>query len=190
MPNDNTERLADTLNTSIDWKRRMVYITGPVEDVKVEELIPAIRMLDETKGVIKVVLFSPGGSETGGYAIYDTLTTLRNKVYVFGFGSVYSIAAIILQAGCKRMVSANSQLMLHHGSMEFTSGDVKLDDISRLAKEGEISNFRYSNLLAQRSGTDIKLIEKWCKEETYFSAEETVRAGLADGIIVTAKDME
>jgi ATP-dependent Clp endopeptidase proteolytic subunit ClpP len=189
MTPDNTQRLESTLHASIDWKARIVYISGPVEDCRVEALLPAIRMLDETKGKIRVFIMSPGGSEIGGYAIYDTLTTLNNRVDTYAFGCCFSIAPIILQAGHKRWISPNTQVMIHNGSISFDNGDVKLEDIAKLSKECDVSNLHYATLLASKSKVNVKEVALWCKNETYFTPDEVVKYGLADSIIKSAKDL-
>ena len=189
MSTDQSERLDNTMKTGVDWKSRIVYVSGPIEDCQVEALIPAIRMLDETKGKIQVFINSPGGSEIGGYSLYDTLTTLNNRVDTYSFGCCFSIAPIVFQAGQKRWISANSQVMIHMGSMTFEGGDVKLEDIAKLAKECDVSNEHYTRLLASRAKVGIKEISMWCKNETYFTPEEAVKYGFADAIIKSAKDL-
>lgn len=186
---DLSPRLADVHTNGIDWKTRTVYIVGALDDEKAYQYIPGIRMLDESPGDIKVMIMSPGGEEGGGFAIFDTLRTLRNRVITIGFGDVYSIAGLIFQAGDERLMAAHAQYMIHNGSINLAGGDVDTDSIKILAQEADRNNHRYHEAISVRSGTLLEDVEDWCTEEKYFSAHEAVLVGLADRVIESWKDV-
>lgn len=187
---DQSHRLSNIHEQGIDWKNRTVWIVGPLEDEKGYQYVPGIRLLDETPGPIKVVLMSNGGGEGGGFAIFDTLKTLRNPVITIGFGHVYSIAALIFQAGKQRYLAQNCELMMHNGSLQMEGGDMNTDMIEQIAAEAVKNNGRYHRAIASRSNVDLQKIRQWCKDERYFSAEEAVAEGLADGVVMNWKDLK
>jgi ATP-dependent Clp protease protease subunit len=180
-----TDRLSDILEQGVDWKTRTLYIIGAIDDEKSFRLIPIIRLLDEGKGPIKIFLSSNGGDEAAGFAIFDTLRLCRNQVRMYGFGGVYSIAALIFQAGNARFLAPNAQLMMHNGTMGIDSSDGSMDSnkIEQLGREAAQNNARYHGAIANRCSLSLTEVAAWCKDERYFLAEEAVSLGLADRLI-------
>ncbi len=180
-----SERLTDILEQGVDWKNRTLYIIGAIDDEKSFRVIPLLRLLDEGKGPIKVWLSSHGGDEAAGFAIFDTLRHLRNQVRIYGFGGIYSIAALIFQGGNLRVLAPNAQLMMHNGTMgvESSDGSINSDTIERLGREAAQNNQRYHKAISERSGIPLTEVAAWCKDERYFLAEDAVKLGLADRLI-------
>lgn len=187
---DQSGRLANVHGGGVDWKSRTVWIVGELPEEKSYQYIPGIRLLDETPGPIKVVIMSNGGGEAGGFALFDTLRSLKNKVVTIGFGHVYSIAALIFQAGDLRLLSANCELMMHNGTLQMEGGDINTDLIEQIAAEAVKNNGRYHRAIAMRANLDLQKVVQWCKDEKYFSAEEAVAEGLADRLFTSWKDMK
>jgi ATP-dependent Clp protease protease subunit len=184
-PKKHSDRLSDILENGIDWKTRTLYIIGAIDDEKSFRLIPLIRLLDEGKGPIKVFLSSNGGDEAAGFAIFDTLRMCRNTVRIYGYGGVYSIAALIFQAGNLRLLAPNAQLMMHNGTMGVSGCDGSVDSnkIQQLGREAAQNDARYHKAIAERSSLHLTDVAGWCKDEKYFLAEEAVKYGLADRLI-------
>ncbi len=178
---DQSERLANIHTNGVDWKTRTVWIIGELTEQRAHQYLPALRLLDETPGTIRIVLSSVGGEEPGGFAIYDVLRSLQNRVYTFGYGEVCSIAALIFQAGSKRFLSPSCQLMMHNGtvSVEKSEGGMNSDFIKQLAEEAIRNDARYHQAIADRTQAELSAVEGWCAEERYFSAAEAVEAKLA-----------
>ena len=93
-------------------------------------VIKSIHILEGNKEPINVILNNPGGDEYHGLAIYDALRHTKCKVYISVFGHAMSMASIILQAGDKRLLSANATLMIHDGTIPMVNTDQE-------AKNGE-----------------------------------------------------
>lgn len=186
---DQSHRLHEIHESGIDWKTRTVWIVGGLSAEKAYQYIPGIRLLDETRGGIKVSIMSNGGDEGGGFALFDTLRTLKNPVTTSTFGHAFSIAALIFQAGDTRLIAPSAEIMMHNGSVSLDGGDINTDYIEDLAAEAVKNNGRYHRAIAARAGLDLEKIVKWCKDERYFSAEEAVAEGLADRQILSWKDV-
>lgn len=182
-------RLEEIHTTAVDWKNRTIWIVGEIDEERGYRYVPAIRLLDETPGPIKVIIMSNGGCEPAGFAIFDTLLTLKNQVITIGFGHVYSIAALIFQAGGQRLLSNNCELMMHNGTLGLEGGDIDTDMIEKIAAEASKNNGRYHRAIAQRSGVDLQSLRQWCKDERYFSASEAITEGLADGLVADWRDV-
>jgi len=187
---DQTDRLINILEQGVDWSTRTVYIIGNIDDEKSFGLIPVVRLLDESKGPIKVFLSSHGGDESAGFAIFDALRLTKNDVRIYGFGGVYSIAALILQAGGLRFLAPHSQVMMHNGSIGIESGgSMDSDKVEQLGREAAQNNARYHEAIATRSGIAVEKIRAFCREEKYFRAEAAVELGLADGLAEDWRDL-
>ena len=180
-----SDRLSDILENGIDWKTRTLYIIGAIDDEKSFRLIPLIRLLDEGKGPIKIFLSSNGGDEAAGFAIFDTLRLCRNQVKIYGYGGIYSIAALIFQAGNQRYLAPSAQLMMHNGTVGVDSSDGSMDStkVEQLGREATQNNARYHGAISKRCSIPLTEIASWCKDERYFLAEDAVLLGLADRLI-------
>lgn len=188
-PKDHGHRLAGIHAQGVDWKRRAVYIVGELSDEKAYQYIPALHLMDETPGAIKVFVLSPGGEEPGGWALFDTIRHLKNSTTTIGLGGVYSIAALIFQAGKTRILTPHAQLMMHNGHMAMEAGDLNSDFVKQLAQEAIQNDGRYHRAIAARSNADLRKVEDWCRDERYFLAQEAVEEGLADRLVRGWKDL-
>lgn len=143
--------------------------------------IQQLEDLDATSGPIRVFLNSEGGEEPAGYALHDAIKMCRNHVTIEGYGSVWSIAAAVFQAGDRRLLAPNSLLMVHNG---FTGEKLKRqDEVLVEAERLRRHNTRYYKILSDASGQPVDRVKAWCRRETYFLAGEAVAAGFADEII-------
>lgn len=170
---------------------RTVPIVGEVTDALFLNVLIQLRQLDREVGDIHIVLNSEGGLERAGYAIYDAIKACKNKVVVEVYGGAFSIAAVILQAADQRLMAPEAQFMVHNGtigSSEIGDGEeLKQDSVVSVAEQIKKDNRRYYRILSERSQQPLETVETWCKDETFFDAEEAVLAGFADAVIVLPK---
>jgi len=133
---------------------------------------------------IQVVICSEGGDENVGFAIFDALMAYRKfgRVTTVGYGEVCSIASLILQAGDERLLSPNCVVMIHNGSIK---ADRPIDEreLIEMAQFFQNNNKRYYAAIAKRGGMSLDKVQKWCDDETYFTADEAIKTKLADKIV-------
>lgn len=180
------QTLVTQATVGVDVGRRTIYISGFIDTAMAHRVLLALISLDSVEGEIKIILNSEGGNEQDGYAIYDAITHCRNKVHIYGYGSVMSIAAAIFQAGDKRMLAPHASFMIHNGTGP-SSEDMKQTDIVELAEQLKRDNQKYYEILAKSSGQTVETIQEWCRQDTYFDAAEAVEHGFADEIIAPQK---
>lgn len=168
---------------------RTVYVVGDVDFRMVHSVVTKLEELDASDGDIRVVLSSDGGDEDCGYAIHDALSMCRNRVVAEVFGGAFSIAAIILQAADRRLMAPNARFMIHNGAVaiEHDDGKVQQDYLIENAERIKKDNQRYYSILSIASQHPPETIEAWCRDETYFDAQEAVDAGFADEVMKAAK---
>jgi ATP-dependent Clp protease protease subunit len=97
------------------------------------------------------------------------------------------MAALILQAADKRIMTPECRFMIHNGSvgMEATVGQVRA-----LSKEIEFLTQKYYKTLSVRSGVSIAQIKEMCDKETFLSADQAVKMGFADKVLKYNKKLE
>lgn len=167
--------------------RRVLYLIGDCDEKFAAKAIPVLESLDSEDGDIRIVLNCNGGSETDGYAIYDAITMCRNHVTIDGYGSVYSIAAAIFQAGDRRRLAPNAQFMIHNGTIPHDKEDLEQNRVLDMAEQIRKDNERYYQILSHSSQQPMEIIEEFCRAETFFSAQEAYEAGFADEVMEPQK---
>lgn len=132
-----------------------------------------LYMDGEGKKKIWIWINSPGGSVTDGEAIYGAILKTKTKVNTFCYGSAYSIAGVIFQAGYKRGMLENARLMYHNA-------------FDPTAKPGEetksldIINAALNTMVSTRSWKDPEAVKKMMEKETFISAQDALAADLCD----------
>lgn len=121
------------------------------------------------KKSIQIRINSVGGSVMDGMSIYNAILKTNAKVDTVNVGIAASIAAVIFQAGRKRVMSDYALLMIHNPM----GGDKK---VLKLMKESLIT------MLTRKSKKNEMEISKLMDATTWFTATECLTNGLCDEI--------
>lgn len=177
-----TARAGNSLAIGADLEARHIYLIGEVNSEQSAKLIVALNILNMSEGPIRITMNCPGGSVYDGLAMYDAIKLSRNPVIVVGTGHVMSMGTIIFQAADMRYLTPDCRFMIHDGS--WGMGDnIHSSVLIASGKEMEAINKRCDQIFAERSGKDVKLLRKLSNRETYLSAKDTVKLGLADRLL-------
>jgi ATP-dependent protease ClpP protease subunit len=142
------------------------------------EFVKDLALLaDEPKLIIN--MNSPGGDVFDGIAIYQALLDHPAEVVIKVNGLAASIASVIAMAGDRVIMGARSQIMIHEG-FTFASGDAAT--MRKTADMLDRISDSIAAVYADRASGDPAMWRNRMREETWFSAEEAVAAGLADEI--------
>ena len=123
---------------------------------------------------------------TAGMAIYDTMQYIKCDVSTICMGMAASMGAFLLAGGTKgkRMALPNAEIMIHQpsGGAQGQATDIKIvaDHILRTKK-------KLNEILAANTGQPLEVIEVDTERDNYMSAEEAVKYGLIDSIVVNRK---
>lgn len=183
-------KLRKELDINANFERRRIYLFGEVDVEMSRTAIMAIHKMDETDGPIEVWINSEGGSESAGYAIYDALSNCRNRVVTIGYGEVLSIAAAIFQAGDVRYLSANSEYMIHNGTVGTGGEEQQQTDLIDTAERIKKSNRRYYKILSNASKLSYKEVEEACQRDSYYSPKEAKSVGFCDHILKSTRTIK
>ena len=133
---------------------------------------------------ITLHIHSPGGYVTEGFAIHDYIRSLGKPVTAIIEGMCYSIATVIALAGDKRIMTSNSDFMIHNpwGMTGGDSNEVQkyADDLKKL--EQKVADF----YAAKTNITSEKALELM-KAETFMSPEDALKEGFITEIATVMK---
>lgn len=178
---DVDERLGIALGTGVDVANRTIYLIGAVDMEMAGRAVVALDVLGQEAGPIRVILASAGGDVDAGFAIYDAIRTCPQPVLVEGYGLVQSMATCIMQAATVRVLAPECRVMVHEGSVGLHEvSPKKLEDLTR---EIVFLHDRYCAIISERSGLPLDRARELCGQDTFMSAEQAVKWGLADAIL-------
>jgi ATP-dependent Clp protease, protease subunit len=165
-------------------KERIVFLAGPINDSLANLVIAQLLFLasEDSKKDIQIYINSPGGSVTGGLAVYDTMQYIKPDVSTVCVGLAASMGAVLLSAGKKgkRFALPNSQIMLHQVMGGATGQAV---EIEITAKQILKTKEKLNKVLAKHTGQSLARIEKDTDRDFYLSAEEAKEYNLIDEVI-------
>lgn len=133
--------------------------------------------LSTLAGPLTVRINSPGGDVFDGVAIYNMLLDYPGEVTVTVDGLAASAASFIAMAGDTIRMNRASQMMIHDAS-GFTWGNAA--DMRAMAALLDQVSSTLAGIYAARTGTDADTWRARMLDETWYTAEAAVEAGLAD----------
>jgi len=176
-------------------KDRVIMLDTDVNEHTSSLLVAQLLFL-ESQGNEDINLFinSPGGSVTAGLAIYDTMQFIKPDVCTIVMGQACSMGSFLAMAGAKgkRWVLPESRTMVHRVSSGTpgTRGSVhvqelQFEDAKRSFEESQRLNERLTQLYVKHNtaGKTYEEMFQTMKFDTFLSAEEAVKWGLADKVI-------
>lgn len=125
---------------------------------------------------ITVRINSPGGDVDEGVAIYNALSRHSSTVTTVNDSLAASIANYIFMAGNERLVAANSRSMIHE------PWTIAMGNATGLRKTADILDSTKDTLAAvyvEKMGTDSDRVSALMADETWFTADEAIEAGMA-----------
>lgn len=172
---------------SLLLKERIVYLGRPIDDQVANLIVAQLLWLDreDSESEIKLYINSPGGQVHAGFAIYDTMQLVRAPVSTFAIGLTASFGTILLTAGTKgrRFAMPNATIHMHQplGGAEGQASDIVIQ-----AKELVRARERLNQILSERTGQTIDVIERDTDRDFYMNADKAAEYGLIDTVLMPA----
>ena len=166
-------------------KDRIVFIGTPIDDNVANVVVAQMLFLqmEDINKDISLYINTPGGTITGGLAIYDTMQFVKCDVATYCVGQAASFGAVLLCAGTKgkRHVLPNSRIMIHQpwGGIQGSA-----EDISRQANEILRLREKVNSILSVHTGQAIEKIVEDTDRDFFMSAEEAKAYGIVDEVII------
>lgn len=158
-----------------------VYVEGEIGDRSGTTAASFREQLTQARGAktLRVHFNSPGGVVTEGMAIYNALRAHSAKKIGIVEGLAASIASVILM-GCDEIkIAKGAFIMIHNPHVVLQGG---ADDLRKGAEDLDKMRGEILDAYEARTGIERGKLEKLVDEETYFTAEEAVKEGIADSI--------
>ena len=170
-------------------KERVVFLVGPVNEMTANLIVAQLLFL-ESENPEKDISFyinSPGGSVSAGLAVYDTMQFIKPDVSTLCIGQAASMGAFLLAAGAKgkRFALPNSRVMIHQpmGGFQGQASDIEIHAREILYLRG-----RLNDLMAKHTGQKAEAIERDTDRDNFLSAEESVKYGLVDKVLLSRSE--
>lgn len=180
---DNQVKIQDLIDSKILTQRK-VFLWGEVDDDSAKHVIDRLLYLEllEPGKEIQLIINSPGGQVTSGFAIYDTMNSITSPISTICAGLAASMGSIILSAGEKgrRFVLPNARVMIHQpsGGAGGPAADIEIqmDEIIKVKKSG-------AEILANNCGQTVDKVMKDFNRDYWMSADESIEYGIVDGLL-------
>lgn len=180
--------LARTSTSSKDWYRIENKVGNPLAEVYIYDEIGMfgvsasdfsrdLRALDATE--LTVHLNSPGGEVFEGFAIYQALRNHKATVTIQVDSLAASIASVIAMAADTLVMGPRATMMIHDALT------VSMGNASEMRQTADLLDKMSDNIAAtyaEKAGGDASFWRDRMRDETWYSAEEALEAGLIDQI--------
>ena len=166
-------------------KERIIFLGTPIDDGVANVVMAQLLHLEseDPDRDISIYINSPGGSFTALTAIYDTMQFVKPEIQTICMGQAASAAAVLLAAGTpgKRLALQHARVLIHQplGGAQGQATDIEIQakEIIRVKRE-------LNDILALHTGQDRERIAKDLERDYIMTAEESLKYGIVDEIIM------
>ena len=162
----------------------IIYLAGSIDAGTAKSICEQIIEINLAGAIdhIQMIINSPGGSCTDGFAVIDIMEWSRIPIYTAGIGLIASMGLLVFMAGEKgRRVITPRTSILSHRFTAFPIGNYSQLIAGR--KEEDFLHERIVDHYLQYAGIDTrKALEEILLRDidTWLSPEEALGFGLAD----------
>jgi len=172
-------------------KENIIFVGTPINDVIANIVVAELLYLEseDPDRDISMYINSPGGSITGGLAIYDTMKFIKPDIVTICMGQAASMGAVLLAAGTKgkRFALPNSRILIHQPSIEGVTGQAT--DVRIQAEEMLRMRALLSQILADSTGRTFDEIERDVERDFILSPSQALDYGIIDSVL-TSRELE
>jgi ATP-dependent protease ClpP protease subunit len=200
--------LNDIHNYNIDVENREIYLHSIFSDddepgveyraaVTFAKNIRYLNLL--SLDPILVHMHLPGGDWQDCLGIYDTIKSSKSKVIIVATAKVESSSSVLLQAADLRILSANTNFLVHYGSLSIDNehkAALSMVQWSEMESEKMIDIFTekcMNSRICKEKNWKRMMVRKHIvtqlatKRDWILTADEAVYYGFADGILGSKK---
>ena len=168
------------------YKKRAVYLWGPVDDDSSKDIVNRLLLLDADKPgePINFYINSPGGVVTSGMVVYDVMQMMESPVRTICMGMAASMGSILLAGGTRgeRLIFPHGEVMIHQPSLGGYIRGVSAD-LEIHAKQILKTKQMGARILSAATGQDYERVMRDLERDYFMDAEEAIRYGIVDKII-------
>lgn len=167
------------------FNERIIFINEDITCETASVIVAQLMYLDSiNQEDITIQISSHGGDMDVCNMIMDAMNIIKSDVRTINMGAAYSCAALLLISGTKgkRYAFPNSKVLLHQPLVGL-SGYIQASDLEIRAKESIQRKEWVKELIYIKSNMPQEQIEKAIDRDTFFTAKESLLAGIVDHIL-------
>ncbi|MCS6904751.1 MAG: ATP-dependent Clp protease proteolytic subunit [Bacteroidia bacterium] len=160
---------------------RKIFLWGQVDDDSAKHVVERLLYLElqEPGKEIQLIINSPGGYVTSGFAIYDTMKSISSPVATICCGLAASMGSILLSGGTKgrRFILPHARVMIHQpsGAAAGQAADIEIQ-VQELVKTKKLG----AQILADNCGQPLEKVMSDFNRDFWMSAQEAIAYGIVD----------
>lgn len=164
-----------------------IRMHGPIDSwggpwgISAKDVSSALDQLGDQVTEVRLRVNSPGGEVWEGMAILNALRAHQAKVVAVVDGLAASAASFIVAAADERVMSPGTQMMIHDASA-FAIGNA--ETMAKAQRMLDSTSDSIASIYADAAGGTAEEWRAAMREETWYTADEAVAAGLADRVAV------
>ena len=164
-------------------EERKVFLWGMVDDESAKHVIERLMYLDSLgSDEIQLIINSPGGYVTSGFAIYDTMMQVKSPVATVCSGLAASMGSILLSAGAKgrRMIQPHARVMIHQpsGGAQGQASSIEIQ-AREIIKTKEIG----ARILSENCDQPLEKVMNDFDRDYWMDAQESLAYGIVDHLL-------
>ena len=164
-------------------EERKVFLWGMVDDESAKHVIERLMYLDSLgSDEIQLIINSPGGYVTSGFAIYDTMMQVKSPVATVCTGLAASMGSILLSAGAKgrRMIQPHARVMIHQpsGGAQGQASSIEIQ-AREIIKTKEIG----ARILSENCNQPLEKVMNDFDRDYWMDAQESLAYGIVDQLL-------
>ncbi|MEO8450030.1 MAG: ATP-dependent Clp protease proteolytic subunit [Gemmatimonadota bacterium] len=154
---------------------------GPIDEGSAFRLCHWLDLASQKQSPSVHLLFQSSGGNVGdGVFLYNYFRSLPFKLTIYNAGSVSSVATVAFLGARHRLVSHAATFMLHQTM--FTGLPATAQQLQARVTSLALDDQRTLSILRQHLTLEPARWDDLNGNEVWFSADEAVRIGMADGI--------
>jgi len=164
---------------------RIIFLSGEINGDTMDTIVAQMLFLDsQNNNPINLYINSGGGECYSGLELVSVMRYIKSPVHTTVLGLAASMGAVIASNGEKgfRKALPYSRFMIHQPSSGVGYSTFRDQQIH--LKEMESLKLDLYNVLSENSGLPINEIEELCDRDRWMKAEEAIKLGFLDEIIV------
>lgn len=167
-------------------ENRAIILSGEITSELAQDICAQLLVMESQDRSSPITMFitSVGGCVLSGLAIFDTIKMISCEVHTVVIGYAYSMGAIILLAGTKRIMLPNSQVMIHQ---VITGSRGKLSDVLNQINVAKSLQDTLFSMIAEVTGKNYEEVEQLCNRDKYYGAQEALKEKLITEIAESRK---
>lgn len=160
---------------------RTVLLFGEIDERMAYRTVEKLMALDKVSNdPILLLINSPGGSCSDGFAIIDAIKGIRSNVVTLVTGEACSMAGFISVAGDRRIISSTAIWMAHNMRAGIIDYVEKMKDRVKFYSWYED---KANDFLKKHTKLSHQDIQKAINGELWLDAKEALKKGVVDKVI-------